>query len=490
MVRSFAFLLAIPEGVFAGNQKYTMTWGGQADRCIYCHSNGDCGLYGCDTSQTDQHFTLEKVDPSLIDGRDNGYIIRTYTNQCWASNDGGALFGWSSCGHSKNDGDTFFLTANDKGIVMENAHWRGHCVASNDGNALFMSACQGQTWVFDPPFEPDHGTPITHPEAWWDEAASNNGDLTKSLTTGMSRTDGHSVTHSDQRGFSYAFEDGAEFLGLGMKETLTKQCSHTLSTEVSNSATTTSTDQCTASCHLSDLPDESPGWTLFQWKLRGTATTGSLSAWTCRYLCLPQPMQPRCPPDCCRGINCQICKTDLGCPKALGGVGEYKEKVWLGDTDFYGGDIRSYSGTGDDAWHTCKDTPGCSAYVVTGGQVYLKNVFAAANPTHSADHVAYVMAQTNYFGVKKWWKVFEGVRLGNPIMKIDDPGDRAIVTQQCEEMAGCDAFMFDTWAYYFFDFTKSVSFKGPYEGGFTTYIMEANPWSNTAVTAANVPVVV
>jgi len=183
----------------------------------------------------------------------------------------------------------------------------------------------------------------------------------------------------------------------------------------------------------------------------------------------------------------------LGVPSECRAVGEYNEKVWLGETDFHGGDIRSYSGTDhDEAWQACKGTAGCTGYVMGGGKVYLKNVFAADNPTHNTDTEAYVMAQTNYFGVKKWWKIFEGVRLKNDIKRIDDPNDRASLTRQCEEMSGCDAFSCDTnYGYcYFYDFTKSVSFTGPYEKGFTTYIAEANPWSNTAVNTADASSVV
>jgi len=44
-----------------------------------------------------------------------------------------------------------------------------------------------------------------------------------------------------------------------------------------------------------------------QWEMRGTAPRGLVSTRTCQYLCLPQPMQPRCPVNCCQDGYCQTC---------------------------------------------------------------------------------------------------------------------------------------------------------------------------------------
>jgi hypothetical protein len=265
---------------------------------------------------------LEKVDPSLVDGHDNGYVIKTHSNMCLASNFGTDLWAWPDCGLSRNDERIFLLTANDRGIVMENARYRGMCAAGSDIRAFSLTSCQGQTWVFDPPFNPDHGTPITHPEVWWDVAASSMGThITKSLKIGMDHSGGHTVTNADQRGFSYALEVDGKFLpgfslGSGVAETLTREYSHSLSGAVLLSATTTTMDQCTARCLQQDLPPDSSDWDLFQWKMHGTANTGELWVWTCDYLCMPHGMQPRCPRSCCSDAFCQTCLTDHGCPRA------------------------------------------------------------------------------------------------------------------------------------------------------------------------------
>merc|ERR1712070_758167 len=102
-------------------------------------------------------------------------------------------------------------------------------------------------------------------------------------------------------------EESAEFLGEGAKETMTASYSRTWSNAVMASSTTTSSEQCSATCHSSDLPSDSPGWNLMQWEMRGTASKGVVSTRTCDYLCLPQPMQPRCPVNCCQDRNCQTC---------------------------------------------------------------------------------------------------------------------------------------------------------------------------------------
>jgi len=196
------------------------------------------------------------------------------------------------------------------GFRIESARYPGWCMATESGWNLFRYPCgdEGQTWKFDPPFDPSgHGTNFSKPEGSWYLAASNNGDISKSLTIGMSWTDSTTVTHSDQVGLSYALQTSGEFLDLGASETMSASYSHTWSNAVMASSTTTSSEQCTATCHLSDLPSGSPGWNLMQWEMRGTASQGIVSTRTCDYLCLPQPMQPRCPVDCCQDRNCQTC---------------------------------------------------------------------------------------------------------------------------------------------------------------------------------------
>jgi len=202
---------------------------------------------------------------------------------------------------------SFFIKRQANGFHLESTRYLNLCLhyypASFQANFSDSCGTLGTTWSFDP----DFSTGITDPTGSWDLAASNNGDITKSLTTGMQWTDSSTVTNTDQVGFSYALEASAEFMGVGTKVTMGANYAHTWSTEVMQSSTTTSTEECSATCHLSDLPPDSPGWNLFQWGLSGKAPKGIISAKMCQYLCLPQPMQPQCPVNCCHDRNCQTC---------------------------------------------------------------------------------------------------------------------------------------------------------------------------------------
>jgi len=302
------------------NQKRMISSVDYSGQCVYSNSDGEAELYGCNAGENDQQFYLQQIPAADVDGRTNGYLIKSADNGlCLATTDDvEKLFGWSDCSTTDQggDGDRSWLLTNQEidGFRIESARYPGWCMATESGWNLFRYPCGdvGQRWKFNPPFDPSgHGTVFTNPEGSWYLAASNNGDITKSLTIGMSWTDSTTVTHSDQVGLSYALQMSGEFLDLGASETVSASYSHTWSNAVMASSTTTSSEQCTATCHLSDLPSGSSGWNLMQWEMRGTALKGVVSTRTCDYLCLPQPMQPRCPVNCCQDRDCQTCLSCL-----------------------------------------------------------------------------------------------------------------------------------------------------------------------------------
>jgi VCBS repeat-containing protein len=328
MVGAVALLLSISAEGFGDSQERTISNHLRDDdqermifntdhsgQCVYSQSDGDMELHGCNAGQNDQKFYLQPVPASDLDGRTNGYLIKSADNGlCMATQDDEEIFGWNDCSTSDQGGNgdrSWLLTkqATD-GFRIESARYPGWCMATESGWNLFRYPCgdKGQAWTFDPPFDPSgHGTNFTNPEGSWYLAASNNGDISKSLTIGMSWTDSTTVTNSDQVGLSYGLQMSGEFLDLGASETVSASYSHTWSDAVMASSTTTSSEQCTATCHLSDLPSDSPGWNLMQWEMRGTASKGVISTRTCDYLCLPQPMQPKCPVNCCQDRDCQTC---------------------------------------------------------------------------------------------------------------------------------------------------------------------------------------
>lgn len=336
MVRAATLLLAISVNAFKDDQEPTLNHDLGDDnqermifniefsgQCVYSHSNGKAEMYGCDAAYHDQKFYLQQIPPSDVGGRTNGYLIKSADNGlCLATTDRGwspkKIFGWSDCSTSDQggNGDRSWLISKSAtdGFRIENARFPGWCLATDNGSNLFRYPCsdKGQNWKFDPPFEPsDHGTPFTNPEGSWYLAASNNGDISKSLTIGMSWTDSTTVTHSDQVGLSFAMELSGKFLGIGPAMTLTPSYSHTWSKAVMASSTMTSQEGCKATCHLSDLPADSSGWNLMQWEMRGTSSKGVVSTRTCDYLCLPQPMKPKCPVNCCQDRDCQTCLSCL-----------------------------------------------------------------------------------------------------------------------------------------------------------------------------------
>lgn len=208
-------------------------------------------------------------------------------------------------------------------FMIESVHWPGTCLAApHNFDILHTGECSTQDKSLLWYFEPDWAPPYMDPLGSWTKAASNNGDISVSLTTGMSWEDSSTVTKTDQNSMSQKIEIGCSFMDalFGVKLDMTKSYSHSMANAVTSSQRSTSTSGCTANCHAADIPKGSIGWDLYQWELSVAAShQKTLSTKTCTFLCIPIPEgagrnYPRCPAGCCADKYCQTCKPDCIIP--------------------------------------------------------------------------------------------------------------------------------------------------------------------------------
>lgn len=184
---------------------------------------------------------------------------------------------------------------------------QGLCACEADRYGNSGRDCRGEYVCPAVPSPPEEGW--SEKQGTWDFIMSSNGDITFSLTTGMSWSDSQTVTNSMQESLAVAVETGAEFLGEGGKVTVTGTISHGWSQAIEHAKTTTTSSSCTAECHKSDLPSGAYGWKLYQWTLSGEKNSNVLTTATCSFFCIPMSLSPgpQCPPSCCNDQWCQTC---------------------------------------------------------------------------------------------------------------------------------------------------------------------------------------
>lgn len=180
------------------------------------------------------------------------------------------------------------------------------CEAERYGH-LGNGHCRGE-YVCPASPSPSPGEIWSAAGAKWDFKASNNGDISEALTTGMSWSDSQTVTNSVQTSLAVAVEAEATFFGEGGKVTVTSTISNGWSKAIEHASTRTTSSSCTAECHKSDLPSGSYGWSLYQWTLSGEKNSNVLTTDTCQFLCIPMSYKaPQCPLSCCNDQWCQTC---------------------------------------------------------------------------------------------------------------------------------------------------------------------------------------
>jgi hypothetical protein len=144
------------------------------------------------------------------------------------------------------------------------------------------------------------------PEGRWNLVASvaGGGQISETLSEGISTTDTKSVTHSWSKSVTRSISSGFSFFGFSFSISVSKTVSRSVSNTVTHSTTHTLTNTCKATC--SPHPDGLPVY-LYQWHMdfkRGYGTsymapTSTLD--TCNYYCVysQQPQSPACPLGAC-----------------------------------------------------------------------------------------------------------------------------------------------------------------------------------------------
>jgi len=237
------------------NQTHMMMNYAQSGRCVYCHNAADTGMFDCNRGYLDQQFYIQHISPRSVGDQMNVYDIRSaksgrcLTNTVWAT-------AGLPCHRDINGDQSWLLVGQGGGLRLESARFPGHCLTMVSDFSISSYPCgaKGQQWIFDPPFYPDsgHGTTFTDAEGLWHLAASNNGDISKSLTIGMSWTDSTTVESTDQIGLGYSMEIEGEFWGFKTKHNLSATYLKTWRNTVMQSSTSTSSEDARpcATCQI------------------------------------------------------------------------------------------------------------------------------------------------------------------------------------------------------------------------------------------------
>jgi len=221
--------------------------------------------------------------------------------------DGVKLYGYGSW---SCDGDPHSTTigGRDEAVNLWDYNWR------EDAFKLELVVGYQCDSSANPPVQMDGAgqSGFSNVQGYWRSVITGDGTVSKTLSVGMSYTSSETVTNSDQESFGFSMTEDANFLIEDTKISVTGSYAHTWTDAVMSSSTTSSSMDTTITCSSSDLPDGAYGWNLMQWVLEGTAESGDvLSTMTTDNLCVPEPMEPRCPVNCCDDMYCQTCRTEM-----------------------------------------------------------------------------------------------------------------------------------------------------------------------------------
>jgi len=146
---------------------------------------------------------------------------------------------------------------------------------------------------------------ITKIVGTWKLQGSSNSELKRTITEGISKTDGTSVTKGSEHSWSVAMAAEVEFAGAKGTTTVTGGGAYSESKETSTQLEKFSQVAIEATC-----TGKSPSNNLFQYVRTGMTKgeSDSIAMQTSHYWCSGTTTPPACPPGNCKDANCQTCK--------------------------------------------------------------------------------------------------------------------------------------------------------------------------------------